>query len=307
MKHWQRIDFKDEEGRVWKIDEFVTSGGYGYVFKATCENSSRRRIVKIEPAYLGAIFKEFSVYSLLSPRESRVVKFAKTYGCGVIRFKYPNCAVCEPDQVGEFGYLLMKEYVTDMHRLCCTKSPNVDVVTPRNITRWAKQIAIQIHHLHSCGYMHYDIKPSNIVYERETNTAYLIDYGLVVRLDTSLDINDGKAISTEFIKGRLLSQNLIAFRDDWESLGYCLMSICGLALPWYNYEKSKKNYALDVFKSKIALFQNLATALKPRCPTVAPICVNGIRAYLRYIDSLGCDQRPKLFTLMKLFDAMSEL
>jgi serine/threonine protein kinase len=55
--------------------------------------------------------------------------------------------------------------------------------------------------MHTAGWAHRDVKPDNILYNTDSGTAMLVDFGIAIRLDAeALPIWKGKRCSAESSK-----------------------------------------------------------------------------------------------------------
>jgi serine/threonine protein kinase len=105
-------------------------------------------------------------------------------------------------------------------------------------TKLAEKLITAIKHLHSVYIVHSDIKPDNIMVDRNENVVF-IDFGL-----SSLYYNAEKDVYRENIRTphligspkyasyNLHTGNMISPRDDLISIGYLIMTALGIELPW---------------------------------------------------------------------------
>lgn len=103
------------------------------------------------------------------------------------------------------------------------------------------QIFDRLKKLHSCGYVHRDIKPDNFLMGigPERSLVYLIDFGLAKRFrlkDVNVHIReaDGKKL-TGTARYASINSHLrkeLSRRDDLESLGYLMIYFLKGRLPW---------------------------------------------------------------------------
>jgi len=105
----------------------------------------------------------------------------------------------------------------------------------------AHQMLQRLEYLHSCGFLHCDLKPANfaIGYGDKSHIIYLIDYGLCVPFK---DLKTGE--HKPFKEGKTLQGNMRfasanaqlgaeqSRRDDLESLFYVLMYLYKGKFPW---------------------------------------------------------------------------
>jgi len=101
-----------------------------------------------------------------------------------------------------------------------------------------RKMVLILKHLHSMYVVHSDIKPDNFMVSKEDNPV-IIDFGL-----SSLFYNAEKDVyrendrtvhligSPKYASYNLHLGNVISPRDDLISLGYLMLSILGIELPW---------------------------------------------------------------------------
>ena len=139
--------------------------------------------------------------------------------------------------------------------------------------------------MHSCWYVHRDIKPGNFVIGlgKTINTIYLIDYGFskkykATRTGKHISYRDNKNF-TGTVRYASLNTHLgieQTRRDDIESLGYLLVYFMRGTLPWQGLRSNASANKYEcVFKSKVSIsVQNLCHDLPGiRCISM----ISGIR------------------------------
>jgi hypothetical protein len=109
--------------------------------------------------------------------------------------------------------------------------------------------------LHSAGYLHADISPSNIIYDQETGYR-LIDFECAIRIG---ERTTGRF--TEKFSSINISSDLPCYpNDDWESLLYTTLELLDISLPWkdifFDPEKviaSKRRFLDEVQQHKFSI------------------------------------------------------
>lgn len=105
--------------------------------------------------------------------------------------------------------------------------------------------------MHSCGFIHRDIKPQNILIGEEhterCNKIFLIDFGLSVQYLDEGGSHLKPIKNYNSVVGTALFASINAHegselsrRDDIESLAYTLIYLCTGSLPWKNINIKKK-------------------------------------------------------------------
>jgi len=161
------------------------------------------------------------------------------------------------------------------------------------------QVAVQtldlLKALHSFGFIHRDIKPDNLLNERNTESIqlYLIDFGLSKRI---LDPITGDHVKPRIKKALTGTPRYASYanhagkeqsrRDDLESLGYVLLYLFRGYLPWQN----EVNFG-TIMSAK---HQNSRASLLQDSP-------QSFIQFFNRIDSLGFYDDPPYEALKKIF------
>jgi serine/threonine protein kinase len=132
-----------------------------------------------------------------------------------------------------------------------------------------------IKHLHSVYIVHSDIKPDNIMVDNRENLV-IIDFGL-----SSLFYNAEKDVykenvqtphligSPKYASYNLHTGNTVSPRDDLISIGYLMMTVLGIELPWASLPHEETDLPLyhvmhpgNVQRAKYKKFETLKTYLQ---------------------------------------------
>lgn len=157
-----------------------------------------------------------------------------------------------------------------------------------------KSILKAIHILHRIGYIHKDIKPTNIcMHGKENQRIGLIDFGLSEKF---LDGNNKHSKrNTVSFEGNLefASENVIcgispSRRDDLESLCYIAIYLHKKDLPWIVDGLTRNNAIGLRINSRIKLIKNLPSE---------------VVSALEYCQSLKYEEKPDYSFLSRMFRA----
>lgn len=102
------------------------------------------------------------------------------------------------------------------------------------VCRIVEQVALALAHAHEHSIVHRDVKPENIIFNKDTNTAYLTDFSIARILDSSHTrtgtvLGSPSYMSPEQVQGKKLDH-----RTDLYSLGVSMYQLLAGWLPFSN-------------------------------------------------------------------------
>lgn len=207
----------------WKIKSKVGGGGFGEIYEATdVQNHQERVAIKVESskATKQVLKMEVAVLRRLQGKKHA----CKFYGCG---------------RNDKFNYLVMSlqgKNLADLRR----ESPK-QCFTLSTAIRLGIQILNGIREIHSIGFLHRDVKPSNFAMGRTPQTqsnVFMLDFGLARQyLNAKGDIRSPR--SAAGFRGTVRYAAVTAHKnkemgrqDDLWSLFYMLTEFLQGQLPW---------------------------------------------------------------------------
>lgn len=171
----------------------------------------------------------------------------------------------------------------------------------KTIIRLAISMLETIKYIHSCGYIHRDIKPDNFVLgynQEECNKVYCIDFGLAKRYikknGDHIDMNSDKKFCGTVRYASIAAHNNMeqSRKDDLESIGYILVYLYKAKLPWQNIKhKDKKERYKLVGDAKMNIQED-------------ELCLNmpkEFAVYMKYVKTLDFDEKPRYNALINMF------
>lgn len=113
---------------------------------------------------------------------------------------------------------------------------------------WFHQIASALEHAHKVGVVHRDIKPENIIITPDSESAYLVDFGIALTAEDVRKLTkSGYAMGTPgYMSPEQLSGDAVDARADLYSLGVTFYeTLAGRRMPQGNYEPLASNEAIS--------------------------------------------------------------
>lgn len=169
-----RLEPGDRVGR-FTVERFIASGGMGEVYACRDESLGQTVAVKTLPQHAGVM------------RERRLAREA----AAMARLEHPHIArlvdwgVATRDGT-EFGYIAMELVEGEPLEEACARLRGSGPVDPWPVVGLLLPVVDAVAHAHARGVIHRDVKPSNIVVDRE-GRARLLDFGVALLLDRDLD------------------------------------------------------------------------------------------------------------------------
>ncbi|MEM8487268.1 MAG: protein kinase [Bacteroidota bacterium] len=224
-------EFIGKEVDGHRIDDVLGRGGMGIVFKAENLELSRTVALKI-------------INPALAQDESFLRRF-RAEARALAQIHHPNIVIVYDFRSFDMGFYISMEYV---------KGPTLaDYMEEKGAIPWkeglylTKQMLSAFHYAHSCGVIHRDIKPRNILLAKN-NVVKITDFGLAKILqegkrttDTTVTMATGGTIHympPEQIRGL----RNVDHRGDIFSLGMTIYEAIAGMLP---FEKNASGYAIQ--------------------------------------------------------------
>lgn len=193
-------------------------------------------------------------------------------------------------------FIVPRRYHLDLDQLFITRKCNIPLDT---VYRLGWQIVNILEYIHRRGYVHGDIKASNIVLGSKMDQVYLIDFGLACRYSKDHLVPDPKKKNNGTIKYMSCDAHdgVPTLRGDIENLAYNLIEWSGGKLPWI--EISTSDNEEEVRKSKQAFMKD-AKLLKI-CYGRVPIPAQ-LSNFMDYVAAMEADEDPNYEKIRSLFE-----
>jgi eukaryotic-like serine/threonine-protein kinase len=203
------FDRSENPSLLGTLDEYdvvepLGAGGMGIVFKGYDRELQRFVAIKLLAPSV----------SLIGSAKQRFVREAQSAASIVSPFVVPIHAVASH---GEIPYLVMS-YVPGINLQELIEESGA--LTPLQTVRIARQVALGLAAAHERGLIHRDIKPGNILIERNGQRAVLTDFGLAQAADDASLTHSGLLAGTpNFMSPEQANGIEIDARSDLFSLG----------------------------------------------------------------------------------------
>jgi serine/threonine protein kinase len=208
-----------------------------------------------------ALSEEFSGDDLVDARE-RFFREAETAG----RLQHQNIVtIFDAGEEHDLAYIAM-EFLKGSDLAEHTKPGNLMPVS--TVVSVVSRVAQALDYAHRQQVVHRDIKPANIMYERDTDTVKVTDFG-IARITDSSKTKTGLVLGTpSFMSPEQLAGKKVDGRSDLYSLGVMLYQLLTGVLPFRGESMAELMYkianeeAADVRIHRSDLAEALAIVVK---------------------------------------------
>ena len=216
----------------YQVEKELGKGAMGVVYGG--KDPKIGRVVAIKTMALSA---EFEAEELQEAKE-RFFREAETAG----RLTHPNIVtIYDAGEEHDLCYIAM-EFLKGKDLVGYTKQPNL--LPPGKVLSIIERVADALGYAHQMGVVHRDIKPANIMYEPESDTPKVTDFG-IARVTDSSKTKTGMVLGTpSYMSPEQLAGKKIDGRSDLFSLGVTLYQmLCG-KLPFEGESMTQLMFAI---------------------------------------------------------------
>src|ERR1700674_3407032 len=216
----------------YQVEKELGKGAMGVVYGG--KDPKIGRVVAIKTMALSA---EFEADELQDAKE-RFFREAETAG----RLTHPNIVtIYDAGEEHDLCYIAM-EFLKGKDLVPFTKQPNL--LPPDKVLSIVERVADALGYAHSMGIVHRDIKPANIMYEPESDTAKVTDFG-IARITDSSKTKTGMVLGTpSYMSPEQLAGKKIDGKSDIFSLGVTLYQMLSGRLPFEGESMTQLMFAI---------------------------------------------------------------
>ena len=235
----------------YQVDKELGKGAMGVVYLG--KDPKINRVVAIKTMALAQNFEEDE----LDEVKERFFREAETAG----RLNHPNIVtIFDAGEEHDLAYIAM-EFLKGQDLTKYTKSENLLPVD--KALKIVIQAAEALDYAHGENVVHRDIKPANIMYEADSESVKLTDFG-IARITDSSRTKTGMVLGTpSYMSPEQLSGRKVDGRSDLFSLGVMLFQLCTGQLPFKADSMASLMYKIanDAHPSPMSLRPDLPPCL----------------------------------------------
>lgn len=282
--------------RKWRLGKSIGIGGFGEIYLASDDLKRKpgpdaKYVIKVEPHANGPLFSEMHFYHRVGKPEqiSEWMQKKKLSFLGMPKFIGSGS---HEHRSTKYRFMVMDRFGEDLQKLL---DRNNKVFSIKTVYSLGKLILNILEYVHSHGYIHADVKASNLLTgygPGKENEVYLIDFGLACRYVTNGQHKELKEDRRKAHDGTIEFTSRDAHigahsrRGDLEILGYNMLQWLSGRLPWEENLKDPES----VSRQKSMYLSNISSLMKSCFQKRAP--PRGIAEYFSYVANLTFEEEP---------------
>ena len=187
----------------YSLERELGRGGMGVVFLARDVALDRLVAIKLLPPDLAA----------LSEVRTRFLREART----AASLAHPNIVPIHSVEEARGLVFFVMGYV-DGESLGA-RVRRGGALPPRDVMRVMQEVAWALAHAHARGIVHRDVKPDNVLLERDGGRALVVDFGIARSVDADTPVSGSRAGTPQYMSPEQIAGGTVDARSDLYSLG----------------------------------------------------------------------------------------
>lgn len=234
---------------IMEIIDYKDCGSFSNVYKINYIPLNKKCLMKIEDKIKNKLYYEMLIYKKLNSKDynlylPEIYDYIETdnYNCLILE----DCGLSLETLINNSSFI-NKTTINNVNYSFKTLNKNLFLSIKEQMVKC-------IEYIHNYDIIHRDIKPANFIYNENTKSIKLVDFGLSYILNNKNNLKKSKKFIGTYrycSKNALLKYNLF-YKDDCESLLYTLLYCFYGFLPWQNslsYNKvDKLSYSIEQYK-----------------------------------------------------------
>ncbi|XP_067006886.2 serine/threonine-protein kinase VRK1 [Anabrus simplex] len=273
----------------WIVGSPIGKGGFGAIYSASEASVPGKDVyaVKIEPKENGPLFVEMHfMMKVCQPNDIAAwQKMKKLSHLGIPRF---IASGSHNYNERNYRFVIMDRFGRDLWGLFLDNKKSFPLSTVLQI---GLQILDALEYIHSKGYVHADIKGSNLMLgltKGSENCVYLLDFGLATKYTTKEYKYDPKTAHNGTIEycSRDAHDGVPTRRGDLEILAYNMLHWVASKLPWEKHVPDNKLVQEEKVRYMADIPALLQWCFGKQTPPVA------LRTYIKYVAGMAYNEEP---------------
>lgn len=234
---------KDLEIKNFIPIKILGSGTFGEVYICSHRATKKTYALKVEKKENSkTLSREYKVYKAMNPKQTKHI--SKLYAHGYL----------ELNEKKVFG-IVLDLFGSSLKQI----SDYMTYFSEKSIYMLALLILEAIEEVHRKNIIHRDIKPANFVFSKDGKNIVLIDFGLAISISKKKGEHKSNFVGT--LKYAPLAAHVgtsQTYKDDIESIGYCLLYLLKKKLPWTSLKitpPEAKRKEINRLKTETTVFE----------------------------------------------------
>jgi predicted Ser/Thr protein kinase len=239
----------------YSLERELGRGGMGVVFLARDVTLDRLVAIKLLPPELAA----------LPEVRTRFLREART----AAGLAHPNIVPIHSVEEAQGLVFFVMGYV-DGESLG-SRVRRAGPLPPRDVMRVIQEVAWALGHAHARGIVHRDVKPDNVLLERDAGRALVVDFGIARSVDADTPASGIRAGTPQYMSPEQIAGGAVDARSDLYSLGVTAFYAATGRLPFES--RSTEGFITKHLAESPPALGSIAPTLPSRFSTTVDRCL----------------------------------